>query len=205
MSKYTDQDIDDFIQNEMDLETHQQFCEVLKENVELREKVALRQLVVNAERSLAERDIRRIMERKPRRCSMKRFYYTGMLVAAALVGIIFIVGYSPKYTTSEIFEACYVAPEIERSRGANASTATLLYESVRHIEAHQPEKAIDILRLLDDPDYIEEIQWLLLCSYLEAGDKEQALSLVDQIIDSNTFYAEQAKEIRSRLKQRRWF
>lgn len=246
MEKYTDQDIDNFILDLMETEEHLAFCEELEKDEELREKVILRQLIVDAERSLIEKEARAILEQKPQKgMGSKRFRIAAMAIAAALIGVVFIIGYGPKYSPQEIYQDYYSIPMIERSRGGtglsmedavvnnqiithfesqeygqvialyqeqwgsqlpkSVSATTMLYIAVSYLESNLPEQAVPVLRQVTDAEYKEEAQWLLLCAYLGAGDREQARLIADEMAENSLYYKEKAKEIQNRLKQRVWF
>ncbi|NDV80513.1 hypothetical protein [Bacteroides sp. 51] len=199
MEKYTDQDIDDFILDQMGVEEHLAFCENLENDEELREKVALRQLIVEAERHLAEKEVRKIMEQKPQeRLGVKRLRVASIIIAAALIGVVFMIGYSPKYSAQDIFREYYSIPMIERPRGGTALSmedAVINNQIITHFENKEYKQVAAMYQEQWQeqlPTNVSSATLLYIAvSYIESDLPKQAIPVLSRVNDTD--YTEEAK------------
>lgn len=117
MEKYTDEQIDRFINNEMSQEERTAFCNELDNDTSLREEVMLRMALTEAELTHAEGNARRALQAS----SDRKKYKVGRVIfaAAMIAGLIFLFGNTYKYTPRDLYTAYYQTPVIERLRGGN--------------------------------------------------------------------------------------
>lgn len=68
------------------------------------------------------------------------------------------------------------------------------------IEGNKEKQAISILHTLNDSDYAEEAEWLLLGAYLKMDEREEALGIAQRIVEQpDSYYAKDALSIRKEL------
>lgn len=82
---------------------------------------------------------------------------------------------------------------------------TYLYIAISLMKTNQAQEAIDILSHLPDCGYEEEIDWLLLCGYLQTGAREATITIARKIIEEKGYYSSNAVQILNLINERRWF
>ena len=83
--------------------------------------------------------------------------------------------------------------------------STLLYIGVSLLEQKEAEEALSLLASHGEADYKEEVRWLLLAGYLQAGKRAEALRTAREIREEKGLYAGKAGEIEKALKEKKWF
>lgn len=198
--------IDRFITNEMEPEERREFCRELEVNRELKEEVALRALLIEAATIESEKEALQAIKKQPARTVNKPLKMWNSIIAAAIIaGALFLIGNGYRYTPAEVYNQCYEAPLIESSRGTGETTRQL-HEAITNLEQSNGEKAILLLdsNVLHSA-YSEEAEWLLLCAYLQTGNREQAEAAALSIRQKKGVFAPQADEVLKQLKEKRWF
>lgn len=197
--------IDRFIANEMESAERREFCSELEADRELKEEVALRTLLIEAATLEAEKEALQAIKRQSAGTNhLPLKMWSSVLVAAAMITVLFLIGNGYRYTPTEVFTQCYEAPLIEPSRGMG-DYVRQLHEVITCLEQNNGEKAI---MLLDDDvlhsAYSEEAEWLLLCAYLQTGDREKAEVTALSIRQKKGIFAAKAEEVLKELKEKRW-
>lgn len=198
--------IDRFITNEMEPKERQEFCRELKTNPELKEEVTLRALLVEAATLEAEKEAMQVLKKQSARIINKPLKVWSSVIAAAVIfSALFLIGNGYRYTPAEVFAQCYEVPPIESSRGARGF-ARQLHAVITCLEQNNGEKAIILLssEVLHSA-YSEEAEWLLLCAYLQTGEREKAEATARSIRQKQGVFASKADEILKQLKEKRWF
>lgn len=80
-----------------------------------------------------------------------------------------------------------------------------LYAAVSFMKTGKPQKATAVLSRLPGSEYEKEREWLLLCSYLQAGMRGKAAETAQKIAEEKGSYADEAQKIAKALKERKWF
>lgn len=83
----------------------------------------------------------------------------------------------------------------------------LFHYSMCLINAEQYDEAIEHLTTVTNKGQLLHAtsEWYLALIYLKKGEKEQALSLLNKIVEEDTKYADRAKELIERAKRKKWF
>lgn len=201
---YRDNQIDRFVCNEMSPEERAAFCLQLQADEELQRQVKLRGLLAEAVTQEMEKEAFRAMKAgySKRHLIIIR---NCAAVAAVLLGLLFFIGNSHRYSPQELFRVHYVEPVIEPSRGGN-EVASALRDASCCLEQGRTQEAIALItpKTLES-DYGEEAGWLLLCAYLQAGERAKAKETALSIRRENGLYAAEAAAILKQLEEKRWF
>lgn len=85
--------------------------------------------------------------------------------------------------------------------------ASLLYVTVSFLNCNRAAEAIPILSTpqLLASEYAEEVEWLLLCAYLQENEREKAETIAHRIVDGGGQYVDKATKIMTKLEEKRWF
>lgn len=84
-------------------------------------------------------------------------------------------------------------------------TGTLLVVAICAMHSDDTPLAISILEQVQQPDYQEKADWLLLCCYLQENKRGKAVETADRIIKNGDRLSDKAFEIKNKLEQRIWF
>lgn len=194
MESWTDR----FINNEMEPEERNIFCREMEKDKELREFVALRMLVVEGELIAAEQVARRAMKQQLQPSSHKALY---LQIAVACICLLLIgggiYGYSYKYDTSDIYDANFAIPVIERSRGEGGlkgEVADINDKIVTFYDEGKFYKITDVIRSVS-PDIISQLpvhsSLYIAVSFLENQQPKEATSILSRL--HNTEYREEVE------------
>lgn len=82
---------------------------------------------------------------------------------------------------------------------------TLLYACVAFLKEGEADVAIPILMQIENSEYQEEADWLLLCCYLQNNERQKAIGQAEKIQISKGQHAHAAQQIEWELKMKRWF
>lgn len=203
-----EEQIDRFINHEMTPREHQDFLREIDTDQELKEKVTLQALLAEAANRRAEQAaVKALRSRQPGRS--KNLLFRSSIAAAAVVVlcVLFFTGNGYRYSTTQLYATHYQTPEIELSRGEHADITGTLNQAIACLQQQQPHEAISLLNqtaLLSSP-YGEEAEWLLLCAYLQTGEREKAEATARAIQQKQGVFASKADEILKQLKEKRWF
>lgn len=126
-------------------------------------------------------------------------------IAAVLLGLLFFIGNSHRYSPQELFRVHYVEPAIEPSRGGNEVASALRDASCCLKQGRTQETIARITPQILESIYGEEAEWLLLCAYLQAGERAKAKETALSICRENGLYAAEAAAILKQLEEKRWF
>ncbi|WP_300724904.1 hypothetical protein [uncultured Bacteroides sp.] len=236
--------IDRFLKNEMDPTEQADFIRLIDSDPELKEKVRIRQLLIEAETIEAEQ---KLLKQDPESKALRRS--SSIRFAAACITIIILmgiyIGSSYIYQPKELIESQYMLPTIETSRGYGApnqqiavynNQIALLYEQEQNSKItslyketlkdslftilsptaqmqicfslwknNETEEIVNAARQINDPDYKESSDWLILGCYLRQNKRTKALEQSRQIINDAGTYKDKAGEIYMALKEKRWF
>lgn len=205
MDAHRDEQIDRFVGNEMGPDERRDFCRLLEADEELKSQVELRALTAEALTREAEKAAWQALKGLPQRRSARRRLWAGAAVAAAVVlGVVLFIGNSYRYTTAELFGRFYEQPVVEPARGGSEIPAILGIVG-KYLTQERTQDALALLtpEVLDS-EYSEEAEWLLLCAYLQANRRKEAVQTAEEIGRKGGVYAEKAKEIGRGLREKRW-
>lgn len=119
-----EQQIDQFINNEMSPSEQQEFREILETDDNLRQQVELRMMLIEGELIRAEKKARLAMEAPRQIC----FYpWVAACILFVCIGSGLYVGNLYRYSTEEICRTYYEVPIIERARGTGMSEKVAEY------------------------------------------------------------------------------
>lgn len=202
---YKDRQIDRFINNEMPPEERAIFIRELETDGELQKQVKLRGLLAEAEIREAEKEAIRTLTEDARRKRQRRHWSSVAATAAIVLGMLYFVGNSHRYAPADIFQTFYTEPVIEPSRGGN-ETAGILRIASDYLKQERAQDAIALLtpEILDS-EYGEEAEWLLLCAYLHADNREMAKETAESISRKDGLYATEATAILKQLNEKYLF
>ncbi len=82
-----------------------------------------------------------------------------------------------------------------------SDSQAVFYNGVAHLAAGQPEKAIDQLSTLQQPDFLFFIQakWYLALAYLQANQTETAKTILESLANSDNSFQQKAGELLEEL------
>lgn len=82
--------------------------------------------------------------------------------------------------------------------------SSLLYVTVSLLECNRSPEAVHLLSTssLLTSEYEEEAAWLLLCAYLQEGNREKAEEVAERILTEGVQYADKAAEMRDKLEEK---
>lgn len=115
-------EIDRFLNYEMTPEEEAEFMNRMEKDASLKEKVFLRQLIVEAQRKKAETELLSQTGRKPRKSVIPVPYRWAVACLCLLLAGLSFYGRMYRFTTQEIMETCYTPPVWESSRSEGFST-----------------------------------------------------------------------------------
>lgn len=204
MDTHRDELIDRFVGNEMEPDERRDFCRRLEADEELKRQVELRALAADALTREAEKAAWQALKRQPQKHRGARLWTAAAVVAAVVLGVVFFIGNSYRYTAAELFGRYYEQPVVEPARGEN-EIPVILSIAGRYLLQERTQDALALLtpEVLDS-EYGEEAEWLLLCAYLQANRRKEAMQTAEEISRKGGPYAEKAKEIGRGLKEKRW-
>lgn len=191
--------IDRFVNNEMSPDERSEFCRKMENDSELREQVVLRTLLVEAELTAAEKEVRLVLE--PAMSSFghkKRYRY----IAAACVVILIIggglIGNSQQYTSSEIYETHYSIPAIERARGEGGLTEELAIFNREVTALYEQKNYAGVVKLYSEDQQEKKVSSLpistllyISVALLEQNEAPEAVLLLGPLV--NSVYQEEAE------------
>jgi len=133
---------------------------------------------------------------------------------AAVLMILIYIGIRPQYSSQELFDEYFrvetytPTPSRGESPGVKEKEYTdLLNDAIHNFE--EPDsysiKLLTMLSASDDFEYQQEAEWYLTLFYLRSGQRDKASELLKNIVDENGEYADKAKELSDKLKERKWF
>lgn len=204
MDAHRDEQIDRFVGNEMEPDERRAFCRLLEADEELKRQVELRALAADALTREAEKAAWQALKGMPQKRSGRRWWAGAAVAAAVVLGVVLFIGNSYRYTTTELFGRFYEQPVVEPARGGSEIPAILGIVG-KYLTQERTQDALALLtpEVLDS-EYGEEAEWLLLCAYLQANRREEALQTAEEIGRKGGAYAEKAKEIGRGLREKRW-
>jgi len=101
------------------------------------------------------------------------------------------------------YKAAYPALLAEVETGGDS--LNLIYASVAAIGSQQAEQAISILKPLAEDEswylYHDEIQWYLALAYLKIGAQAEAITLLQNLIETKSAYETEAKNLLAQINQ----
>lgn len=81
----------------------------------------------------------------------------------------------------------------------------LLYIGISLLEQNNANEALSVFSQINSPEYQEEVDWLLLCCYLNGNERQKAIEQAIKIETNGGEYAHAANLIRDDLKKKEWF
>lgn len=141
-----EQQIEQFIHNEMTPAEQQAFCQMMEADKNLKQQVQLRMLLMEGELIRAEKKARAAMEMEAPAHASVRPWLAAACILFILAGIGFYIGNSYRYAPSEIYRTCYEAPIIERTRGEGLTGQAAVYNQ-QIITAYEERQYASIVAL----------------------------------------------------------
>ncbi|WP_175629413.1 hypothetical protein [Bacteroides acidifaciens] len=191
-----EQQIDQFINNEMSPAERRDFSQKLETDKNLKQQVKLRMLLIEGELIRAEKEARTAMEAS-KGGYIRPWITTVACVVFVLVGIGLYVGNSYRYTPQEIYAAYYEVPIIERARGEGLADEIALYNQ-QIINAYEKQQYKVIAELYQKKNLFDMLdtfpvstQLYISIAFMEQKKEQEAIPLLLSLID--TQYKEEAE------------
>lgn len=180
----------------------------------------LRRILVNAE------DKHR--RSRPTRASSRGLIWLVSTVAVAAA--VLIVGFLPRYSTDNLYarwsqvptheinldsmaqemyptqEEMYGSSKVQYNKGSVEISELPFYQAKVLAWAGDTDEAIAIFsQLAADPDsaFSEDAAWQLALTYLKAGEREKATAILDNIIQGDSLYKNEARQLLKDV-ERKW-
>lgn len=181
-------EMDRFLNYEMTPEEESEFMNRMEKDGLLKEKVVLRQLVVEAERKKAEEALLYQTRPKSGKSVTPAFYRWAVACLCFLLAGLFFYGRMYRFTTQEAMEACYIPPVWESARSAGFATPEAARIN-RSMEQWYQEGECDSLYLFyqklsaeDNLSLLTEKSRIFLgVTFLQQGHVELAYSLAGEL------------------------
>jgi hypothetical protein len=205
-------------QERIDFEKEMQQDDSLRGEMELMQHINIaferkgEQAALDALKSVAsEEELRSILSSRPKLSLRKRLI--PIISTAACVLFMLFYGFSPKYSAQQLFSDYFNAEvfEIVPGRGAASpieqENERLFSGALDLLERNQTEviNSLAYLSSIQDFEYREEAEWLLALAHLKQANRKEAMNVLSNMIENDSFYAPQAVELMRQLNQRKWF
>ena len=206
-------------QERVDFEKEMQHNESLREEVELMRQVNVsferkgEQKALRALKNIAsEEELENVLFSRPN-IHFRKYLIRTLSVAACILFLVFY-GLSPKYASQQLFSDYFDSEvfEIIPGRGGvspvEQKNETLFSNALELLETGEITTAIHSLTYLSsipDFEYKEEAEWLLALAHLKQSNRQDAIEILSNVIENDSFYTPQAMELMKKIKRRRWF
>ncbi len=220
--------IDRYILDELSEEERIVFEKEIEKDESLRQEVELMEHIANAFQRKCEKDaleelkdlssieaLEEMLSSSPKRIAAKnKSLIISILSAAAAILIFLYIGFTPKYSSEQLFAEYYLPEQFEilpgrGDRSPEEKQNELLFtETIELLENNKLSQATDHLIYLSSLSgfkYKEEAEWALALIYLKKDQRKEAQKVLLQMIETNSYYAEEAKKVVEKLKKRKWF
>lgn len=136
-----------------------------------------------------------------------------VMSVAAMIAVVMIIGFQPRYSTDELFtkwnDAVPYESVIVRGGDDVSEAQKNALEAVITLAASgKTEEAIEILSPLADDvhsELREDAQWQLAMVYLKSGERIRAKTLLYKIVKNAGMYSKEAAELVNEINKKRWF
>ncbi|MDR2627225.1 MAG: hypothetical protein LBC40_04240 [Dysgonamonadaceae bacterium] len=215
----------------MNTERHEQIDNYLLDKLSNRERVAFEITMHNDPQFRYEVELRRhIINAFQRKCEqqllekridtqsrkIRKFRILSIACGvAAVIALLLHLGFSPKYSSEQLFTGYFHLEELQiaPSRGANTQedqqNETLYRQTINGMEADDnPTTTIqNLVRLSSLPgfEYREEALFALALAYLRNNQRGEARKTLLQLTETPSQYTNKAKELSEKLKATKWF
>lgn len=132
--------------------------------------------------------------------------------AAAVAGLVVFAGSSPEYSSKTLYNTYFTANqhfETPPSRGGDDLPEDVrLNRALTLLQSGQANAAIALLRPLADDNEAElqdAARWNLALALLREGQRHEAVVVLDKLIDGKSEFVSKAMELKTKIKERRWF
>lgn len=230
-TEYEDQcKIEKYIGDELSAQERADFEKKMEENPSLREEVELtRHIIAAFEKKGDEEVLDKLMNissvdelknilsagSDANKFSLKSSRsLLGIISVAACILLIILIGMGPKYPSSELF-ATYFEPErleVAPVRGDKEGTEEkweILYTTTLNllIEGETTDIRDNLIYLSSVPDfsYKEDARWMLALFYVKENERRNARKVLNRIIENKGDYSDEAKDLKQKLRMRKWF
>lgn len=202
--------IDRYVLDELTDAERIAFEKEMQDNEELRTEVALMQHITVA---FQRKEEEKLLQKKTFIVRYKKPLIS-IISAAAAILLFAYIGMQPKYSSGQLFETYFDETEFEIIPARNDKTPDemqnelLFSRAIAGIPYHLQEAIDSLLHLSAMPadfEYREEAEWALALAYLKNGQRDKSQIILHQIIDKNSDYSANARELSEKLKSRKWF
>lgn len=190
-----EQQIDQFINNEMSPAERLDFSQKLETDNKLKQQVKLRTLLIEGELIRAEKEARTAME------ASKGFHIRPWVAVACVVFVLVGVGLytsnSYRYSLQEIYDSYYEIPIIERARGEGLADEVALYNQqiINAYEKQQYRVIAELYQKKNLSDLLDAFpvstQLYISIAFMEQKKEQEAIPLLLSLTD--TQYKEEAE------------
>lgn len=136
-----------------------------------------------------------------------------VMSVAAMIAVVMIIGFQPRYSTDELFTKWNDAVPYESVvvRGGDDVTEAqkeALEAAITLAASGKTEEAIEILLPLAadvHSELREDAQWQLVMIYLRSGERNKAKSMLQEIVKSGSIFTAEANKLINEINKKRWF
>lgn len=174
----------------------------------------LRQIINEAEQKhqSPEMNLTRGEQRRPTARYGNKLLIAVMSVAA-MIAVVMIIGFQPRYSTDELFTKWndavpYESVIVRGGDDVSEAQKNALEAAITLAASGKTEEAIEILLPLAadvHSELREDAQWQLAMVYLRSGERSKAKSMLQEIVKSGSIFTEEANKIINEINKRRWF
>jgi hypothetical protein len=221
--------IDLYLLDKLSSQERKDFEEEMLRNGDLCEEVeAMRRIMtgferkgeteaINAMRNMPEEQMKLIIadaENGYKQPVKKTGLFLAIAGVVASITILLYIGLQPKYSSEELFSEYYLPEQLEilPSRGESSpeekQNEIRFKEAIDLLEDNKLYPATDhltYLSSLSEFKYQEESKWVLALVYLKRDQREESKKILLQLIETNSYYAKDAKKVVEKLEKRKWF
>lgn len=136
-----------------------------------------------------------------------------VMSVAAMIAVVMIIGFQPRYSTDELFTKWndavpYESVIVRGGDDVSEAQKNALEAAITFAASGKTEEAIEILLPLADDvhsELREDAQWQLAMVYLKSGERIRAKTLLYKIVKNAGMYSKEAAELVNEINKKRWF
>lgn len=136
-----------------------------------------------------------------------------VMSVAAMIAVVMIIGFQPRYSTDELFtkwnEAVpYESVVVRDGDDVTEAQKEVLEAAITLAASGKTEEAIEILLPLAadvHSELREDAQWQLIMIYLRSGERNKAKSMLQEIVKSGSIFTAEANKLINEINKKRWF
>lgn len=136
-----------------------------------------------------------------------------VMSVAAMIAVVMIIGFQPRYSTDELFTKWndavpYESVIVRGGDDVSEAQKEALEAAITLAASGKTEEAIEILLPLAadvHSELREDAQWQLAMVYLKSGERIRAKTLLYKIVKNAGMYSKEAAELVNEINKKRWF